>query len=115
MRYNWNLRSILNPLAEAFSDSGDVVLSPLKHAVSTLRWLETLPEPEGGVIVPFPENTGELLHRRDLLNAGPSWCGYGWRTDYSMVGDRVVAPGSMFPSLSVCSLRLLMACWRQRA
>jgi hypothetical protein len=63
----------------------------------------------------FPENIGDLLRPRDPLNAGPSWCGYGWRTDYSMVGVMAVASGSTFLSSSACSLRLLMACWRQRA
>jgi len=79
--------------------------------MSILRWLETLYEPEGDEMVLFPENTGDLLHRRGPLNAGPSWCGFRWRTGYSMLGDMAVAPGSTFPSSSACSLRLLIARW----
>jgi len=59
----------------------------------------------------FPENTCDLLHQRDPLNAGPSWCSYGWRTDSSMVGVMAVASGSTFLSSSTCSLRLLIECW----
>ncbi len=78
---------------------------------STICWLETLPEPEGDEVVLFPENTGDLLRPRDPLNAGPSWCRYGWRSDYSKLGEMMVTPGSTFPSSPVCSLRLLIARW----
>ncbi len=61
------------------------------------------------------ESIHDLLHQRDPFQPGLSWCRYYWRISCPTFGDVLLALGITFPSSSICSLCLLIECWRQIA
>ena len=61
------------------------------------------------------ESTMDSMSRLDAPLPGFAWCGYGWKSSCPLLGQVLVALGITFPTSSICSPSLLVACWRQIA
>jgi hypothetical protein len=110
--YRWNLCSISDMLLEVCTAPCDVLTAPLEDVKSHLGWLQTLAEPGKEEIVLLTENNMYSMSRLDSPLPGFSWCGYGWKSSCPLLGQVLVALGITFPTSSICSTSLLIACWR---
>jgi hypothetical protein len=113
--YKWNTSSISDLLREACSTHCDVMTSPMEQVQSVLAWLKTLAEPGKEEIALLTESVHDRMNRRDPPQPGFSWCGYAWKARCPALGEVLVAFGMTFPTSSICSPSLLVACWRQIA
>lgn len=113
--YKWNIRSISDMLLEVCSAPCDVMTASIEQVMYVLAWLKTLAEPAEEEIAMITESTMDAMSRLDAPQPGFSWCGYGWKTHCPLLGDMLVALGITFPTSSICSSSLLVACWRQIA
>lgn len=80
-----------------------------------LAWLKTLPDPEKEEVTMLSENTMDAMSRLDAPLPDFSWCGYALKSSCPLLGQVLVALGITFLDSSICSLSLLVACWRQIA
>ncbi len=78
-------------------------------------WLKTLAEPGEEERVFLTENEMNSVNRLHTLAPGFAWCGYGWKSSCPFLGQVLVTLGITFPDSSICSIGLLVACWRQIA
>src|SRR6266487_5881863 len=113
--YRWNISSISEMLREACSAPCDVLTASLEQVRSMLAWLKTLPDPEMEEVTMLSESTMDAMSQCNTPQPGFSWCGYGWKSSCPLLGQVLVALGITFPTSSVCSQSLLVACWRQIA
>jgi hypothetical protein len=113
--YRWNERSISNVLLEACAAPCDVPAAPLEQVRSVLAWLKTLPDPEKEEVTMLSESTLDAMSQCNTPQPGFSWCGYGWKSSCPLLGQVLVTLGITFPTSSICSQSLLVACWRQIA
>ena len=113
--YTWNMGSISELLLEACSAPCDVLTAPMEQVRSVLAWLKTLPDPEKEEVTMLSENTMDAMSQCNTPQPGFSWCGYGWKSSCPLLGQVLVALGMTFPTSSICSQGLLVACWRQIA
>ncbi len=87
----------------------------MEQVRSVLAWLKTLAEPGKEEVKMLTESKMNSVNRLDAPPPGFSWCGYAWQTHCHSLGDVLVALGMTFPTSSICSPSLLVACWRQIA
>jgi len=113
--YRWNKSSISGMLLEACSAPCDVLTAPLEQVRSVLVWLKTLPDPEKEEGTMLSESTMDAMSQCNTPQPGFVWCGYAWKSSCPLLGQVLVAIGITFPSSSICSPSLLVACWRQIA
>ncbi len=113
--YASNPHFLQESLIQACSTHGDIPTTPIEHMRSVLRWLKTLPDPGVHEITPLPQSLHNHVNRLEPPKPGFSWCGYSWRASCPPLGHMLVALGMTFPTWSICSSSLLVACWRQIA
>jgi hypothetical protein len=113
--YTWNVGSISDILREACAAPCDVMISPLERVRSILGWLKTLADPGKEDRALLTESTMDSVNRLDVPPPGFSWCGYAWKAQCPALGQVLVALRITFPTSSICSPSLLVACWRQIA
>ncbi len=113
--YRWNVCSTANVLLEACSAPCDVLTATIEQVRSMLAWLKILMEPGEEEAVLLTENDMNSMSRRHRPAPGLSWCGYGWKCSCPLLGEVLIALGMTFPTSSICSPGLLVACWRQIA
>jgi hypothetical protein len=113
--YRWNICSISDMLREACAAPCDVMTASLGQVRSVLAWLKTLADPGKEEAVLLTESNMDAMSRLDAPPPGFAWCGYAWQTLCPSLGEVLVASGITFPTSSICSPRLLVACWRQIA
>jgi hypothetical protein len=113
--YNWNTVSISDMLREVYAAPCDVPTASMEQVRSVLAWLKTLAEPGKEEIMMLTESKMDTLSRVVAPLPGFSWCGYGWKSSCPLLGQVLVALGITFPTSSICSPSLLVACWRQIA
>ena len=113
--YNWNTVSISDMLREVYAAPCDVLTASMEQVRSVLAWLKTLAEPGKEEIMMLTESKMDSLSRVVAPLPGFSWCGYGWKSSCPLLGQVLVALGITFPTSSICSPSLLVACWRQIA
>jgi len=113
--YRWNVCSTANALLEACSAPCDVLTASMEQVRSMLAWLKILTEPGKEEAVLLTESTITSMSQFDTPLPGFVWCGYGWMSSCSLLGQVLVALGMTFPNSSICSPSLLVACWRQIA
>jgi len=80
-----------------------------------LAWLKILTEPGKEEVVLLTESTMASMSQFDTPLPGFVWCGYVWKSSCPLTGQVLVALGMTFPPSSICTLSLLVACWRQIA
>jgi hypothetical protein len=115
MIYRWNMRSISDMLLEVCSAPCDVMTASIEQVRSVLAWLITLEEPGKEEAATITKSSMDAMRRLDMPPPGFSWCGYAWKTHCPLLGDMLVVLGITFPTSSICSPSLLVACWRQIA
>jgi hypothetical protein len=113
--YRWNISSISEMLREACSAPCDVLTTSMEQVRSVLAWLKILTEPGKEEAVLLTEDNMDSMSRLDSPLPGFSWCGYGWKSSCPLLGQVLMALGITFPTSSICSPNLLVACWRQIA
>jgi len=113
--YALNTRTMQETLAEACFAPGDIPTTPMEHVRSVLGWLKNLSDPGEHEATLLPQSLHDRVNRLDPPKPGCSWCGYAWQTPCPLLGNVLVALGMTFPSWSICSSSLLVACWRQIA
>ena len=113
--YKWNISSMTEMLREVYAAPCDVRTAPLEDVKRHLDWLQSLAKPGKGEAVLLTENNMNSMSQFDTPLPGFVWCGYGWKSSCSLTGQVLVALGMTFPTSSICTLSLLVACWRQIA
>jgi len=113
--YVSNTNSLQESLRKACSTHGDIPTTPIEHMRSVLRWLKTLPDPGEYEITLLSQSLLDHVNRIEPPKPGFSWCGYSWLASCLPLGPMLVALGMTFPTWSICSSSLLVACWRQIA
>jgi hypothetical protein len=113
--HKWNVSSILDMVREVCSVPCDVLAAPMEHVKSVLAWLKTLADPGKEEATMLHESIDDHMNRYNPPQPGFSWCGYAWKAQCPALGQVLVAPGMTFPTASICSPSLLVACWRQIA
>ena len=113
--YNWNTGSISDMLREACAAPYDVMTASMEQVRSVLAWLKMLPDPEKEEVSMLSEDTMDAMSQCNTPQPGFVWCGYGWKSSCPLLGQVLVALGITFPTSSICSPSLLVACWRQIA
>jgi hypothetical protein len=93
----------------------DVLIAPPEQVGSLLAWLKTCAEPVKEEAVLLTESEMMSVNRLHPSATGFAWCGYAWKSSCPILGQMLVTLGMTFPDLSICSLGLLVACWRQIA
>ncbi len=107
--------SLQESLRKACSLPSDIPAASIEHVRSVLGWLKTLPDPREQEAMPLPQSLYEHMNRLSPPKPGLSWCGYCWQAQSPLLGNVLIAPGMTFPTWSICSSSLLVACWRQIA
>ena len=113
--YASNTHSLQESLRKACSTHGDIPTTPIEHMRSVLGWLKTLPDPGEHEITLLSQGLLNHMNRLEPPKPGFSWCGYSWQASCPPLGHLLVALGMTFPTWSICSSGLLVACWRQIA
>jgi hypothetical protein len=113
--YRWNFCSISEALLEVDLAPCDVPTTSKAQARNVLVWLKTLAEPGKEEEMLLTENNMKSVYRLHPPAPGFAWCAYGWKMHCHLLGDVLVALGMTFPTSSICSPVLLVACWRQIA
>ena len=113
--YNWNIGSISKMLREVCAGPCDVLTASMEQVRSVLAWLKILTEHGKEEAVLLTESTLASMSQFDIPLPGFVWCGYGWKSSCPLTGQVLVTLGMTFPTSSICSPVLLVACWRQIA
>ena len=93
----------------------DLVACPEVGAVC-LRWLCALPAPAlDEEVGPLATPAREALQRLFPAPAAQDWCGYAWRSWCPPLGCEALILLAVTTPEQPCSLRFLLACWRQVA
>jgi hypothetical protein len=113
--YNWNMSSISDMLLKVCAAQCDVLTASIERVKDVLAWLKRLTEPGEEEVVLLTGSAVNAVSRFETPAPGYSWCGYAWQTQCHSLGDVLLVLGMTFPTSSICSLSLLVACWRQIA
>ena len=107
--------SLQELLREAVSLPSDIPTAFREHVRSVLGWLKTLADPGEQEAKPLPQSLYDHLNWFSPPRPGSSWCGYCWQAKSPPFGKVLVALSMTFPTWSICSSSLLVACWRKIA
>jgi hypothetical protein len=113
--YTWNIGSTSDMLLKVCAAQCDVLPASIEKVRNVLAWLKRLTEPGKEEVMMLSESAVNSISRFDTPAPGYSWCGYAWQTQCHSLGDFLVVLGMTFPTSSICSPSLLVACWRQIA
>jgi hypothetical protein len=113
--YRWNTSSTSEMVSKVGSAPCDVLTGSMEQMRSMLAWLKTLAEPDQEEAVFLSECTLERMSRYETPPPGFAWSSHGWKARCPLLGQVLVVLGMTFPTSSICSPSLQVACWRQIA